>query len=177
LTEGRFVAMEEHMSTPPVSLQQVLELAVATEARGAQYYQQLSEKFSSEQEVAAIFARLSQDERSHEATFRKLLAGAPPDKSVAPEDDSYLPLRAAATSDFFQAETLSDLSRLQTAADALTHALQFEKATLFYYQAAKDALGVGAELDELIAAERAHMTALMRTIISDAKFRGLADPW
>jgi len=165
------------MSSSPLSLQQVLELAVATEARGAQYYQQLSEKFSSEQEVAAVFARLAQDELSHEAMFRKLLAGAPPEKSVAPEDDGYLPLRAAATSDFFKAETLTDVSRLQTAGDALTHALQFEKSTLFYYQAAKEALGAGVELDELIAAEHAHMTALMRTIISDAKFRGLADPW
>ena len=165
------------MSNPELSLHQVLELAVATEARGAQYYQQLAAKFASEPGVAEIFARLAQDELSHEASFRKLLAGAPQGKSVKSEDEGYLALRAAAVSDFFKPESLSDLTRLQSAADALTHALQFEKSTLFYYQTAKDALGASVELDEVIAAERAHMTALMRTIISDAKFRGLADPW
>jgi hypothetical protein len=29
----------------------------------------------------------------------------------------------------------------------------------------------------MIDAEKDHVTALMKVIVSDAKFRGLADPW
>jgi hypothetical protein len=29
----------------------------------------------------------------------------------------------------------------------------------------------------MIDSEKAHLTALMKVILSDARFRGLADPW
>ena len=165
------------MSQPVLSLKQVLELAVTTEEVGAKYYAGLAERFAAEKDIADIFQRLGQDELAHAAAFRKLAAEASSDQRIGPEADAYFVLRAATASEFFVKSGLHAPAAVQTPADALTKALEFEKATLFYYQSVKDALGGSPELDRLIAAEKAHLMALMRVIVSDSKFRGLGDPW
>jgi rubrerythrin len=164
---------------PPtaLTLKQVLEVAVAIEERGAKYYSGLASKFGGEPALAETFDRLAKDELSHAAQFRKLAAAASPDSSVAPSDPAYYSLRAAAVGDFFSDEKAPDPATVRTPADALAKALELEKSTLFYYRAVEDAIGASPELSELIAAEKAHLTAIMRVIVSDAKFRGTGDPW
>jgi rubrerythrin len=165
------------MSQPELSLKQVLELAVTTEELGAKYYEELAQKFSSEAALVEVFDRLRKEELAHAAAFRKLASQAAPDQKVGPDNDAYFVLRAAATSEFFSQNGMQDTASIQTPADALVKALEFEKSTLFYYQSVKDSLGGSPELDALIAAEKSHMMALMRVIVSDAKFRGMSDPW
>ena len=165
------------MPQPELTLKQVLQLAVTTEEVGAKYYADLAEKFAAEKEISEVFQRLGQDELAHAAAFRKLADSAPSDSKVGPEQDSYFVLRAASASEFFVKSGLHAPAGIQTPGDALTKALEFEKATLFYYQSVKDALGGSPELDRLIAAEKGHLMALMRVVVSDSKFRGMGDPW
>ena len=41
----------------------------------------------------------------------------------------------------------------------------------------KEVLGESDTLDGVIKAEKAHLTKVMQYIITDSKFRGLADEW
>jgi rubrerythrin len=158
-----------------LTLRKALEMAVATEELGAKYYQEISKKFSDEKELVEVFDRLAEDEVAHESQFKKLLDEIPSDE--VGQDDAGLLLRAAATSQFFDKKALEDVSEIKTADDALAKALAFERSTLFYYQSLKDIIGESPQLQKLVDAEKAHVTTLMKVIVSNAKFRGLADPW
>ena len=160
-----------------LTLRKAIEMAVATEDLGAKYYQQIAKKFSEDKQIAEVFGQLAEDEISHENQFKKLLDEVPSESDEVGQDDAGLLLRAAATSQFFDQKALEDTSDIKSASDALTKALAFERSTLFYYQSLKDVIGESEQLQKLIEAERSHVTSLMRVIVSDAKFRGLADPW
>ena len=160
-----------------VTLRKAIEVAVATEELGAKYYKEIAAKFSGEAEVARVFQQLAQDEEAHETQFRRLLDEVPPEKNEVGQDDAGLLLRAAAMSQFFDKKMLADTAEIKSPADALTKALAFERSTLFYYQSLKEVLGESNQLQKMIDAERDHVTTLMRVVVSDARFRGLADPW
>ena len=53
----------------------------------------------------------------------------------------------------------------------------FEKATLGFYNAVKDTLGENATLQQIIDAEKRHVTRIMKVMIAEAKFRSLEDEW
>jgi len=59
----------------------------------------------------------------------------------------------------------------------LIKAVRLEKATLLFYHALRDNIGKQTSLDEIIAAEKTHLTTLMKVILTDARFRGLGDTW
>lgn len=165
------------MNGKEVTLRRALELAVATEELGGQFYKDMAEKFVEDKAVADIFKQLAKDEANHEAQFKNLLKEVEGATEPKKDDEvSYL-LRAAAMTEFFDKKSFEDMESVKAPADALIKALAFEKSTLFYYQTLKDVLGTSQQLDALIAAEKGHVTALARVIVSDAKFRGLADPW
>ena len=165
------------MSTKDLSLKQVIELAITTEQLGARHYSELAKRFGNEKEVADVFRQLAKDEVAHEATFKKLLAHVAGTKVLTPNDDGYYLLRAAASSQFFDPRKAEDLSAIQTPQDALVYAMELEKSTLLYYHSLKDVLDSDPELDAIIAEERSHVTALVRVMVSEARFRGLGDPW
>jgi rubrerythrin len=158
-----------------LTLRKALEMAVATEELGAKYYQEITKKFSSDKEIVEMFGQLADDEVAHENQFKKLLEEVPADE--VEQDDAGLLLRAAATSQFFDQKALENTAEIKTVADALAKALAFERSTLFYYQSLKGVLGESPQIQKLIDAEKAHVTTLMKVIVSNAKFRGLADPW
>ena len=157
-----------------LTLRKAIEIAVATEELGAKHYQELAEKFAGRAEVASLFKKLAEDEVSHEAQFKALLNEVPAKQNVG-DDEQGLLLRAAATAQFFDKKALEE--DVQTPSDALAKALAFERSTLFYYQSIKEVLGESPQLEEMIQAEKTHVTTLMKVILSDADFRGLADPW
>lgn len=166
------------MSASEMTLRRALEMAVLTEEIGAQFYRDLAEKFSAEPAVAEVFAKLAHDEISHGAQFRGLMSQVPEDEAKLEGDEIAINVLAAAVqSEFFSKDLLGELSGIETPADALGRALALERSTLFYYNALRDVLGSSLQLEELIQAEKAHVTVLMRVILSDAKFRGLGDPW
>jgi rubrerythrin len=158
-----------------ITLRKALELAVATEEAGEKYYREMAKKFAGSKEVAEVFNQLALDESGHEMQFKELLGQVPADKE--PSEEGAVLLRATSMSEFFAQGKLEDASEIKTPADALAKAMSFERTTLLYYLSLKDVLGESKQLDELIAAEKSHVTSLMRVILSDGKFRSVADPW
>jgi rubrerythrin len=158
-----------------MTLRKALEKAVATEAQGERYYKHMAETFADNLAVATVFEQLAADESEHEAQFKRLLDSVPADQGTGEDGEALL--RAAFTIDSFDDKKMEDFADVKTPADALARALAFEKSTLFYYQSLKDVIGESAELDQLIAAEKQHVTSLMKVVISDAEFRGIADGW
>jgi rubrerythrin len=166
------------MTTHP-TLRRALELAVATEELGGQFYRDMATRFADRVEVAEVFRELARDEDEHETHFRllleRVLAAAP--TRPAPRDDVTFMLRAVALSEFFGRKTFGDLEAITTARQALARALEFEKTTLLYYETLRDALGPAPELEALVQAEKGHVVALARVILSDRELRGGDDDW
>ena len=121
---------------------------------------------------------LAKDEVMHAHQFRKLLERTPPDEGVSTGPE-FQYLRAMSLSQFFMgAEGLKKKCKeIEDKDDALGIAFELEKATLQYYNAMKEVLGGSDTLNTVIQAEKAHLTKVMRYIITDSKFRGLADEW
>ncbi len=159
------------------TLKQVLQLAVINEQNGERFYQGLALRYRNDPEVHRIFKRLADDEAAHEAQFQKLMDAAEEDK---PADRIYEQadyLRALSISKFFKKDAFKDLDAIKSPEDALVNALEFEKSTLFYYQGVAEVFGDTPELKALIQAEKEHVTTLMKAILTEARFRTLADNW
>jgi len=156
-----------------LTLRKAVELAITTEQLGADFYARMERKFSDDEELKQVFSQLTKDEKVHEIQFKKILEKVPDDKPEDQQWEKYQFLRATAISEFFRKEAFLDTGKLKTKEDILGRALAFEKSTLQYYQAIADILGENSELKAIIAAEKSHVTNLMRTIIADAKFRGV----
>jgi len=159
------------------TLHDALQLAVTTEQLGRKVYRRFAEKFAEQKDIAEIFSRLAKDEALHEGQFQAILEQNPrkedePDRYGV---DEYL--RVTAISEFFNEDAMHDLERVKTAGDALVKAVRLEKATLLFYHALRDSIGTKTALDEIIAAEKTHLTTLMKVILTDARFRGLGDTW
>lgn len=160
-----------------ITLQKCLKLAIVTEQLGARFYERMAHKFADNRDVGQVFAQLSKDEVSHESYFKTLLDKAPPEASMPGDFETQMVLRATAISEFFRQDAFKKFEDIDTPQDALTKALSLEKSTLFYYMTLKETLGEQPQLDELIKAERGHVAALMKVILTNAQFRGLADTW
>lgn len=162
-----------------LTLRKSVDLAITAEQLGADNYRRLAEEFSERPEIAEIMRRLAADEQDHEMQFRSLLASVPADEDVTPEDERYMYLIAAASTKFFAGDqsVTWDPREIKTPGDALSKALAFEKATVLFYQAIKDILRESEALEAIITAEKQHVVALIKVIMADAEFRGLADRW
>jgi len=157
---------------------QAIEFAVKTEELGTKFYQQLALKFSDQPEMKELFELLAKDEVMHEAQFRRLLEKTPPDEGVSTGPE-FQYLRAMSLSQFFLGqEGLKKTSKeIEDKSDALRIAFELEKATLQYYTAMREVLGANDALDSVIEAEKAHLDKVMQYVLTDSKFRGLADKW
>jgi rubrerythrin len=158
------------------TLKKALELAVTTEKDGAAFYLFLAAKYEDDTELKDIFVQLSKDEKAHEEQFTSILESLP--DTAEPEKNSgqmYL-LRATSSIEFLKLDLVKEGNTL-TPQDTLVHALNFEKSTLLHYQSLKDIMTDSPQLDQIIAAEKEHISTLMKVIITNAKFRGLEDKW
>ncbi len=154
-----------------------LEFAIKTEEMGAELYQRLAKKFSSDRELSELFEGLGCDEAQHGERFRALGERTLPrfcDQRIPIEQQNYL--RAMSISDVFATKELArDVESIRSREDALERALNLEKATLGYYQAVREILGEDEVLDSLIAIEKSHVVKVMQLMLTGAKFRGLSD--
>ncbi len=160
-----------------LTLRKAIQLAITTEQMGADFYKRMERNFGDQQILKEIFGQLMKDEIAHEAQFKAILKNTPEDEIEKQQYELYQFLRATAISEYFRADYFTKMKEITKADEALGKALAFEKATLLFYQAVKDILGDNDSLDAIIKAERSHVLALMKVIISDAKFRGLGDKW
>ncbi len=158
-----------------LTLRKAVELAIKTEQLGAEFYCEMAEKFSDFQDVKAIFTRLTKDEIIHEQQFKSLLKQV--DDSAIEKATGQDYLRATAMFKVFIGDAFANRDLIPTPLAALTNALNLEKSTLIYYTAIEEVIGKQDILTEIINAEKEHIQALTKVILSDAKFRGMADPW
>ena len=158
-----------------LNLRECIQLAVTTEEIGCKFYERLARKFADEKDVADVFSQLAEDEKAHEKQFKKLLEGVPKEAIQPERYELHQFLRATAISEFFRKDYFVRVDEISTPADALGKALSFEKETLLYYQAIRDVLGENKQLDAIIEAERNHLMAISRIVVTDARFRGLSN--
>jgi rubrerythrin len=161
-----------------LSLKGCMEFAVATEDAGAKFYSQLTKKFVRNRELADLFELLGKDELEHKRQFSVLLQQLPEVKgtSYSPEKGEYV--RAMSVSEFFSPKgPFDNIDKIGNRDDALEKVFGFEKATLGFYQAVKDMIGDNSVLNQVIEAERSHVTRIMKVMITEAKFRSLQDQW
>jgi len=162
-----------------ITLKDCIEFAVKTEELGARFYSRMSNKFSNEKEVAEIFGRLSKDEKTHQQQFSALLNNLPEEKGItdAPEKHEYV--RAMSISEFFSHNRgpFKNVDEIKDRDDALEKALNFEKATLGFYQAVQDLMVESNALKAIMEAEKEHIAVLMKVLMTGAKFRSLQDKW
>jgi rubrerythrin len=59
--------------------------------------------------------------------------------------------------------------------EILKLAYEFEKDTYLFYSAIRDVVGENEILNSIIAIEKSHMVKLFNYILSEQKFRGIAD--
>ena len=146
-----------------------VEFAIETEAIGAKVYQHLARKCRGDEEIAKIFTRLSK-------YFQSLLEKVPQEAAKG-YGEKYGLLRAMSISEFFSTRDglEKDMDAISGRDDALKRAFGLEKATIGYYQELKEVLEDGSVLDEIIAAEKEHLLAVMKYMVTGAKFRGLGD--
>ena len=160
-----------------LTLEKAMAFAAQTEELGTQFYRRLSERFSDDQEIAQIFATLSEDEVAHQQQFEALIgivAKMSPEPAQA-EDLTYLGVLAQTA--FFGGEGALEkqLEKIKSPQDALQRALQLEKDTLGYYAAMKEVLGENDVLNGIINFEKGHVTKLFQYLVTGAKMRGLGD--
>jgi rubrerythrin len=158
-----------------LTLRECIQLAVTTEEIGCKFYERLARKFADDKDIADIFSQLAKDEKAHEKQFKLLLEKVPKEELQPEKYELHQFLRATAISEFFRKDYFKQADEISTPSDALGKALAFEKATLLYYQAIRDVLGENKQLDAIIKAERNHVMAIARVVVTDARFRGLSD--
>ena len=164
--------------TDAMTPRQAIEFAVKTEELGEKFYKQLALKFSDQPELKELFELLGKDEVMHAAQFSKLLEAMPPDDGVSTGPE-FQYLRAMSLSQFLMGQDgLKKMARkIEGKDEALGIAFELEKATLHFYTALREVLGQNDAIDDVIEAEKAHLMKVMQYIITDSKFRGLADKW
>jgi rubrerythrin len=165
------------MKLTDITLRGALELAGTVEEKVAQRYEALAKKFAGDEAIAGVFSQLAEDEMAHESHFRNLARQVPEQGGSQATDQAMDLVRASAASRYLDPDALDQTDQIETPADALREALGLEKATLFFYQSLKDVLDESEELNELVEAEKRHISVLMRVLLSDARFRGLDDTW
>ncbi len=140
------------------SLSEVIEEAVQTEKLGYQFYTSMSRKFRENGELRELFDTLAVKEQGHEKKFSDLKEKAKSDERVDWEEVSKY-LRAIVESEFFlgKGKALPSLDSVTTVGEAVEFALSFEKETLLYFHAIRDAVKEKGIVDEIIAEEKSHI--------------------
>lgn len=145
------------------SVSEVIEQAVQTEKLGAAFYAAMAERFRKNEEFSMFFEKLARKEVQHEKTFARLKKMVGDDGTEGWEEVSPY-LRAIVESAFFlgKGKALTTLGAVRKMKDAVEHALNFEKETLFYYYGMRDGLKSHVIIDKIIQEERKHIMWLNR---------------
>lgn len=140
------------------SIREVIDQAVQTEVLGFQFYVSMAERFRNDAGLSKLFADLAVKEQRHEKTFRELAEITKDEEPVNWEEvEQYL--RAIVESEFFlgKNKALPAMTQVRTVDDAVNFALGFEKETLLYFYALRDAVKEKEVVEEIINEERSHI--------------------
>lgn len=145
------------------SIREVVEQAVRTERLGYDFYTTTAKKFEKNDALKRLFETLADKERVHEKMFLELREMMGDEEPAGWADVSEY-MRAIVESEFFLAreKSLPSLEQVKTVEDALRFALGFEKETLLYFYALRDAVREKDMVDEIINEERSHIMWLAK---------------
>ncbi len=140
------------------SIREIIEQAIQTEKLGNEFYTKMAEKFHENKELKNLFETLSAHEVRHGESFIALKEQI---RDEEPEgwDEVTLYLRAIVDSEFFlgKDKCLPSLEHVKTASEAVDFALCFERETLLYYYALREATKEKEILDKIITEEKSHI--------------------
>jgi rubrerythrin len=140
------------------SIREIIEQAIQTEKLGNEFYTKMAEKFHDDKELKKLFETLSAHEVRHGNSFVALKEKI---RDEEPEgwDEVTLYLRAIVDSEFFlgKDKCLPSLEHVKTASEAVDFALCFERETLLYYYALREATKEKEILDKIITEEKSHI--------------------
>ncbi len=162
-----------------LSVRKAVEFAITVEELGEKNYRRLAKKLSDDPRIAELFEGLAADEDVHRKQFTKLLGAAEKVDDDKLDFERMQCLRAMSISEFFSKNygPFKDAGEFKTGADALQAAFGLEKSLVSFYTAMRDVLGENPILEEIIQAEKRHAVAVMKLMMTDAKYRTLQDPW
>lgn len=140
------------------SIREVIEQAVQTERLGHHFYIAMAKRFGDNEGLRKLFETLAVKELRHEKAFAELKEITVDVEPGGWEEVSQY-LRAIVESEFFlgKEKSLPSLEHVKTAADAVSFAIGFEKETLLYFYAIRDAVKEKEIVDEIINEERSHI--------------------
>lgn len=140
------------------SIIEVVEQAVQTEKLGYQFYISVAEKFRQDIGLNKLFNTLAEKELRHEKIFLEL-KGLLGDTEPEGWDEASLYMRAIVESEFFMGKnkTLPSMDHLKNVYDAVAFAMGFEKETLLYFYALREAVKQKDVVDEIINEEKSHI--------------------
>ncbi len=145
------------------SIREVVEQAVRTERLGYEFYTTIAKRFEKSEGLKKLFETLAGKELVHEKMFLELRDMMGEDEPEAWADVSEY-MRAIVESEFFlgRNKSLPSLDHVKTVEDALRFAMGFEKETLLYFYALRDAVKEKDVVDEIINEERSHIMWLAK---------------
>jgi rubrerythrin len=145
---------------------EVIEMAVQTEKGGKLYYETVAAA-SKDEKLKGIFLMLADAEKHHIAVFDAIGKTIPARPEGLPYnwDDAVLYLKAITDSRYFLGAPDKALALARTAAttaEALQHAIGFEKETLLFYLEIREMVKADsrAAVEKLIAEEKGHIRQL-----------------
>ena len=143
------------------SIREVVEQAVQAEKLGNEFYTKMAEKFHDKSELKKLFELLASHETKHGISFSNL-KNKLADEEPEGWDEVTQYLRAIVDSEFFLGgnKCLSSREHVKTAAEAIDFALCFERETLLYYHALREALKEKEIIDAIIKEEKSHIVWL-----------------
>ncbi len=145
------------------SIREVVEQAIRTEKLGFEFYSTIAKKFEKDEGLKRLFETLASKERLHERRFLELKERMNDEEPEAWADVSEY-MRAIVESEFFlgREKSLPSFDHVATVEDAVRFAMGFEKETLLYFYALRDAVKEKDVVDEIINEERSHVMWLAK---------------
>ena len=154
------------------SIREIIEQAIQIERLGNEFYTRMSEKFKDHGDLKKLFETLAAHEVRHGNSFIALKENL---GEGEPEGwDEVIPyLSAIVDSEFFlgKDKCLPSLEHVTTAFDAVDFALCFERETLLYYYALREATKEKEIVDKIIGEEKNHiiwLTNLRKSLVEDS---------
>jgi rubrerythrin len=143
------------------SVREAVEQAIQTEKLGYEFYTEMAKRFRETEGIRKLFETLAIKEQRHERKFSEL-KGKVKDEEIENRDEVSQYLRAIVESEFFlgKGKSLPSLDHVKTVSEAIRFALSFEKETLLYFYAIKEAIKERVLIDEIIEEEKSHIAWL-----------------
>lgn len=143
------------------AISEVIEQAIQTEKLGYEFYTAMAARFPDNKRLGDLFGTLAEKELVHEKKFSALKEKAGGAEPEGWEEVSHY-LRAIVESEFFlgKNKALPNLDHVKTVEAAVNFAMGFEKETLLYFHAIRDAVAEKEVVDEIINEEKGHIVWL-----------------